>query len=477
MTDTAYLAPSALDVSDAARADARHGAGAYADRRRVAPDVLHRLRRASRRRRRRPARGGRRRRQPGTPTSAWRSGSPTSTPSSRRAATACGSSRSRPCNGVYARFDLAAGRHRLRRGRVRHHQRRRQPAAARRPRVRASRRAVAPRRSAATPCASPPRRPPTSERKVPLPDRWVRGFAETPLLPGPPSRCMELHRTRRSATFLGELPRISSGPGPDAPPAARAGPASARRPPRPARVAVRCPGRGVSSPPAASCGSRPDSRPRRHPAGHHRLALRGARRRAHPAADAAAPTRASPARAACSSCSPTPMPNRCRPVPAHPPRVGAAGRPRRARRRLRDTHARSVDAGLAWLSSLGPPGLRHHGRRLVPPRAPGRLRPDRARQPASAVGPQDHRHRARRRRLADARTGAGRRPDRPARPARRRQVGVHVPLGGGAPRHPRAVQARPRGGAGPAGRHLSPVEDTPDRRVALGVGGLVLNLY
>jgi hypothetical protein len=53
-----------------------------------------------------------------------------------------------------------------------------------------------------------------AEKKVPLPDRWVRGFAETPLLARATTTGMEL--TGRSvATFLGGLPRISTGPGPE----------------------------------------------------------------------------------------------------------------------------------------------------------------------------------------------------------------------------------------------------------------------
>jgi hypothetical protein len=53
-----------------------------------------------------------------------------------------------------------------------------------------------------------------AERKVPLPDRWVRGFAETPLLSRATSPRMEL-KGRAVATFLGGLPRVSSGPGRD----------------------------------------------------------------------------------------------------------------------------------------------------------------------------------------------------------------------------------------------------------------------
>jgi hypothetical protein len=53
-----------------------------------------------------------------------------------------------------------------------------------------------------------------TERKVPLPDRWVRGFAETPLLSRATETGMEL-TGRAVATFLGSLPRISSGPGRD----------------------------------------------------------------------------------------------------------------------------------------------------------------------------------------------------------------------------------------------------------------------
>jgi hypothetical protein len=52
------------------------------------------------------------------------------------------------------------------------------------------------------------------ERKVPLPDRWVRGFAETPLLAQATGPRMEL-KGRAVAMFLGSLPRISSGPGRD----------------------------------------------------------------------------------------------------------------------------------------------------------------------------------------------------------------------------------------------------------------------
>jgi len=53
-----------------------------------------------------------------------------------------------------------------------------------------------------------------AERKVPLPDRWVRGFAETPLLSRATATGMELSG-RAVATFLGSLPRVSTGPGRD----------------------------------------------------------------------------------------------------------------------------------------------------------------------------------------------------------------------------------------------------------------------
>jgi hypothetical protein len=53
-----------------------------------------------------------------------------------------------------------------------------------------------------------------AERKVPLPDRWVRGFAETPLLSQATKTGMEV-RGRAVATFLGSLPRASTGPGRD----------------------------------------------------------------------------------------------------------------------------------------------------------------------------------------------------------------------------------------------------------------------
>lgn len=52
------------------------------------------------------------------------------------------------------------------------------------------------------------------ERKVPLPDRWVRGFAETPLLARATEPAFEI-RGRDVAAFLGELPRVSQGPGPE----------------------------------------------------------------------------------------------------------------------------------------------------------------------------------------------------------------------------------------------------------------------
>lgn len=52
------------------------------------------------------------------------------------------------------------------------------------------------------------------ERKVPLPDRWVRGFAETPLLAQSTEPVFELH-AREVAAFIGGLPRVSNGPGPE----------------------------------------------------------------------------------------------------------------------------------------------------------------------------------------------------------------------------------------------------------------------
>ena len=310
------------------------------------------------------------------------------------------------------------------------------------------------------------------ERKVPLPDRWVRGFAETPLLARATEPVLELHG-RAIATFLGELPRISSGPGPEL--HLMPGPGGIRVVPHALPGSLPLPGSRrlesarrivrfatrmtASSSPKGTTAWRFEV-----PGGVLTLLLTPGAYRGfsgegsllelltHPDAE-------SVGRSLLTHLAWEPL--------VDPDGLAAASGHARSRGRRRPRLA----------VGLGAAGLRHHGRRLVPPGAPGGLRPDRARQPAAAVGPQDHRHRARRRRLADAGRRDGRRPDRPARPARRRPVGVHVSVGGGAPRHPRAVQARPRGGAGPAGRHLRPVEDTPDRRVARGVGGLVFNLY
>ncbi len=188
-----------------------------------------------------------------------------------------------------------------------------------------------------------------AERKVPLPDRWVRGFAETPLLSRATETGMEL-TGRAVATFLGSLPRISSGPGRDV----HLLPVG----PVPRVVPAQVPGRRTPARVAAPRG-RPPGRPLRHRAhrvggraGHDVVALRGARRRADPAADTRTPGAASPARAACSSCSPTRTPSvsvarssatwpgsRWSTPTRSPPPPG--------------TTAPRVDAGLAWLSSSG----------------------------------------------------------------------------------------------------------------------------
>ena len=256
-------------------------------------------------------------------------------------------------------------------------------------------------RSAPTPCASPPWTRPRGAQGAaarPLAARLRRDPAagQGHRAGAGAARPRDRHVPRRAAA---DLERSRAG----AAPHARAG-RHPRRPPRPGRLAAAA--RLTASrvgPPHRTVRDADDGLVVTQ--GHHRLALRGARGRAHPAADAGGLPRVlrrgQPAGAA--------HPPRCRvggPVPAHPPRVGAPGRPRRARRGL-GTRTVPGRRRPRLAVGLGAAGLRHHGRRLVPPGAPGGLRPDRARQPAAAIGPQDHRHRARRRRLADARPAMG----------------------------------------------------------------------
>ena len=223
------------------------------------------------------------------------------------------------------------------------------------------------------------------ERKVRCPTAGCAASPRPRCWPGPPSRCWsctDARSPRSSACCRGTraVPGRSctSCPG-------RAASASS---PTPWPARCRCPAHGARvGSPHRSVRDADDGLVVTQ--GHHRLALRGTRGRAHPAADAGGLPRVlrrgQPAGAA--------HPPRCRvggPVPAHPPRVGAPGRPRRAGRGL-GTRTVPGRRRPRLAVGLGAAGLRHHGRRLVPPGAPGRLRPDRARQPSAAIGPQDHR--------------------------------------------------------------------------------------
>ncbi len=99
------------------------------------------------------------------------------------------------------------------RGGFRHHERRHQPAAPHGPGPRRPQRRAPPRRRGRRAARSRRSRRRTAEEKVPLPDRWVRGLAETShLLAGmEPVASLGGADARR---FIGSLPRVAL-PGPD----------------------------------------------------------------------------------------------------------------------------------------------------------------------------------------------------------------------------------------------------------------------
>ena len=110
------------------------------------------------------------------------------------------------CCGVYARLDVLDGGLDGDMRRPRHHQRRRQPAAAR---------GAGPgrRRRAAAPVGRPGRRSPSRrwttrvvEKKVPLPTRWLRGFAEVQACSPRRWTCAPRSRPSRPRRFLRALP-------------------------------------------------------------------------------------------------------------------------------------------------------------------------------------------------------------------------------------------------------------------------------
>ena len=146
------------------------------------------------------------------------------------------------------------------------------------------------------------------ERKVPLPDRWVRGFAEIPTSAGHDRRA-ELDGAA-IARLARELPRSSiAGPELHLMPGRAASACS------PARCTVRDPRRTRLAGRTASCGSRPRLTPRRPDgATAWRFELPG--RAPHPAPDRRGPTAGSPARGRCLSC-PTPTARRGRALLAH----------------------------------------------------------------------------------------------------------------------------------------------------------------
>ena len=186
-----------------------------------------------------------------------------------------------------------------------------------------------------------------TEEKVPLPDRWVRGLAETShLLAGmEPVASQSGAEARR---FFGSLPRVAPpGPGP-----ARAADARRLAYDDQAGGRLRAPARCQPSP-----GLRPDPALRGPPHGapppprQHRMGLRPRRSTAHARAEPGpVPVLQRGGRAARPAGAPGRRGSRA-PHP-RPPRVVAGDRPGPARARDRPV-AVVVRAGLAWLSASG----------------------------------------------------------------------------------------------------------------------------
>ncbi len=115
-----------------------------------------------------------------------------------------------------------------------------------------------------------------------------------------------------------------------------------------------------------------------------------------------------------------------------------------------------IRAGLAWLAASGRVGYDTEERVVVPPRAPRRQRCCAEPQPTTHRGPAPGRIRRRVHGLGSLPMGRGRQSGRPLhRRLCRRSAPMHLPLGDRANRTPRPVQARARRPHHPARRHLT----------------------